>query len=347
MAEDSNVIREIGRLITGGYYDHQQIRISEWNRIRDIIRKVNEDIDFSKPEEKKEDKKYSKEYKDANLPHLLEKLHDEGKLSKDEYNYIEKALSVLKEAEKYENRHKGLMETYINSEEIWYNWLVNVRGIGPVIAANLIKNFGYCETFRHASSLWKYCGLHVVDGKAPKRQKGKKLDYKLSNRAFSWNIGESFVKQRTYPYREIYDLEKARRVKVLLKCRCENCGEPLVKRVEKKVAGKIQVTHPVTHKTKKDGKKGVYYCKDGNTLKKSIPESPMSMKHADNMARRKMEKIFLQNYWKTAREMKGLPIDDPYIIEHGKHRSYIEPVGVKRTLKPKEKKQEKKGSKKD
>lgn len=213
--EKQDVMREVGRLVTGGYYDHQEIRIKEWNRIRDILRKTNEGIDMSKPEEKQKEKTYAEKYKDTNIPFLLKDMLADGKLDQEEFDYIERTLKILKEAEKYEEHHKVLMEQYISREEIWINWLAKVRGIGPVIAASLIKNFGYCEKFQHVSSLWKYCGLHVVNGKAPKREKGKKLDFRLSLRTFTWKISDSFVKQRTVPYRGIYDSEKERQLKLM------------------------------------------------------------------------------------------------------------------------------------
>jgi len=46
--------------------------------------------------------------------------------------------------------------------------------------------------------------------------------------------------------------------------------------------------------------------------------------HIDLMARRKAEKIFLANYWLSARKMKGLDTRAPYSLEHG-HTTMIDP----------------------
>jgi hypothetical protein len=45
--------------------------------------------------------------------------------------------------------------------------------------------------------------------------------------------------------------------------------------------------------------------------------------HADLRARRKAVKIFLENYWVCAREIKGLEISKPYVFNDKKHTHYI------------------------
>ena len=50
-----DIIIELGRIATEGYYDYQEIRITQNNRIRDIIRRKLEGIPMDKPEEKKEE----------------------------------------------------------------------------------------------------------------------------------------------------------------------------------------------------------------------------------------------------------------------------------------------------
>jgi hypothetical protein len=62
------------------------------------------------------------------------------------------------------------------------------------------------ERFPTVSSLWKYAGLgSIVEGKAVKREKGKKCDWNPKLKALCWKIAESFVKQRGSPYRELYE----------------------------------------------------------------------------------------------------------------------------------------------
>lgn len=62
-------------------------------------------------------------------------------------------------------------------------------------------------------SLWHYCGLHVVDGRSPRRQKGRVADWNPDARTavlMPGGIADSIVRRRTPRYRDIYDATKAR-----------------------------------------------------------------------------------------------------------------------------------------
>jgi len=220
---ESNLLKELGHIIVGGYYDHQAVRTQVMNRIRDVIRKKNEGIPLSKVEEKKEKKAFDKRYSDKWLPLLLDEMKKSNKMTEEEYEYITKLLEAEKKAHAYEQAYKPLMEQYIKTEPLYTKWLGRIKGIGPVLAANLIHHFGYCdgkyedgrERVPHVSSLWRYAGMHVVNGKAPKRQRGQKVDYNTKARTLVWKITDSFIKQRTSPYREIYDSEKKRQLTLM------------------------------------------------------------------------------------------------------------------------------------
>ncbi len=211
------LVAEIGRVIVGGYYDYQELRKANMNRIRDIIRRRNEGIPADKPEDKKPDseKSYGSKYNDKNIGKLLRQMVAEGKLTEAEREYIEKAYDAFMKAKQLEAIYKRLMDSYLRKEPIWWEWLRHIKGISTVLGASLIKHFGYCEKFPRISSLWRYCGLHVVDGKAPRRERGKKIDFNPKMRTLAWKIGDSFIKQRTMPYRMIYDQEKARQLRLI------------------------------------------------------------------------------------------------------------------------------------
>jgi len=211
-----NIIHELGRLSSSAYYDHQQVRIQGVNRVRDIIRKRVEGIKFDEVEQKKpEEEKYKALFKDSEIPALLERLKNEDKITQREYAYITKMMEVHKNAEKYEKEYQKLMMEFVENEEIYQKFLKHIKGISAVLSASLIKEFGYCEKAQHISSLWKYTGMHVVEGEAPKRKKGVKLDFNLRLRTLIWKIGDSFIKQRTPFYRDIYDREKAKQLKIM------------------------------------------------------------------------------------------------------------------------------------
>lgn len=52
------------------------------------------------------------------------------------------------------------------------DWIAEQRGIGLPGFARLLGVTGDISRFATVSKLWKYLGLHVVDGHAPKREKG-------------------------------------------------------------------------------------------------------------------------------------------------------------------------------
>jgi len=68
------------------------------------------------------------------------------------------------------------------------------------------------------------CGKKGI-GSKPKR--GRSVDYNPKFKTLAWKIADSFIKQRTPYYRAIYDLEKARQVK-LMELKAENAPETLL-----------------------------------------------------------------------------------------------------------------------
>lgn len=86
--------------------------------------------------------------------------------------------------------------------------MIKIRGIGPILAAKcaLMIDITKCPT---VSSLWKFAGLSVVDGKADRPRKGEKLTYNANLKIVAFQIGDCMIKTNS-PYRAIYDKEKAR-----------------------------------------------------------------------------------------------------------------------------------------
>ena len=305
----ATVIYTLLKISSEGYDDYQHVRIAQNNRIRDLIRRKAEGIPLDYPEDKKENKTFDLKYKTENLPNILDELVKDKKLSKMELKYIKELQGIAEIAEKTENYYKSLMLKVLKQEELWKDWLLKVKGIGPILGAGLIKNFGYCETYVHISSLWRHCG-YDPEGALPK-QVGKKTHYNPKLKTFVWKISESLLKQRSQPYREVYDNEKERQVKLMEKCQCICCGKG-----------------PKEHsRNKKKYRDMEYHCKDGEIYSPDVPLAPMSLKHADNRAKRKAVKIFLQHYWLVARKMKGLEVSKPYPFDKlgEKHKHYISP----------------------
>ena len=205
MKEDK-MLKYVGRIIAGAYYDYQEVRKSMMNRIRDIVRKKAEGIPFDAVEEKQEDKNFDKKYSDDKLLETLALIRDE--LSDGEYEYMTKIFSLTNDAKRMEQQYKKVMQEYITSEIIYRDFLRHIRGVSTVLSANLIKEFGYCEKYKYVSSLWKHCGFDVQNGTAPRREGGKRITYNPRLRNLGWKIADSMIKQRTPLYRGLYDAEK-------------------------------------------------------------------------------------------------------------------------------------------
>ena len=79
--KQNNLLANLGRIIAGSYYDHQEVRIREMHRIRDIIRRKIESIPLTGSVEKKKKKKekFKEKFKDKEIPKYLKQLLKEGK----------------------------------------------------------------------------------------------------------------------------------------------------------------------------------------------------------------------------------------------------------------------------
>jgi hypothetical protein len=268
----------IAQVVAGGFYDLQGARIRSSNQIRGLVRTWVEGVDTSKPAPEKEDgeKARGKVYNDEKMKLMLAEMVASQKLGAEESEYITALLNLLKSAEKQEKAWVNQLGKMIEHEPMWTEFLIGVKGISTILTANLLREFAYCERYGHVSGLWKWCGLDVVNGVAPKLKRGEKIGWSPRCKTLCWKISDSFIKQRTWPYREVYDVEKAKQLE----------------RLEAKTA-----------------------------------DAPKSKLHAENRARRKAAKMFLQHYWLVGRMIKGLPVDKPYVLEHlAGHDTYLVPV---------------------
>ena len=303
--QEINLKAELGRMIAGSFYDHQEVRITEFNRVRDIIRRKMENIPLvNSVEEKKEDEdKFKNKFVDKKIPEYLEQLNTEGKITDQERFYVERILSVQKNAEKYEKEYKKLMEEFVESESIYNEFLTKIKGISAILSANLLKEFGYCEKAPNISSLWKYTGMHVENGEAPVRKKGEKLSFNAKLRTLCYKISDSFVKQRTPFYREIYDKEKERQVGLM-----------------------NEVLNKLSKEQEKELKKIKKRKEKRDFFNQFNPKAPVSLLNADMRARRKMVKIFLAHYWQASKELSHSQKENhksvakPYVEEKLNHK---------------------------
>ncbi len=116
----------------------------------------------------------------------------------------QETLTILKKQEAAVNRELERLA----KRHIMADWVLATRGLGLPGFARIVGVTGSFERFATVSKVWKYLGLAVVNGEAPKKRRGEKLDYSPQGRVVCFQISESIVKLGG-PYRELYDRKKA------------------------------------------------------------------------------------------------------------------------------------------
>lgn len=89
------------------------------------------------------------------------------------------------------------------------DWIKNQPGIGLPGFARLMGITGPLDNFANVAKLWRYMGMSVDGGSAPKRKKGEKVNYSPQGRVLCHQLGDSIVKVGKGPWREAYDVKKA------------------------------------------------------------------------------------------------------------------------------------------
>lgn len=89
------------------------------------------------------------------------------------------------------------IQSWLKGEEIYTEWLINVKGVGPILSAGLIAWIEDITKFATISKLWRYSGMAVAeDGRAERRVKGQKICWNPRMKNLCWKLGESFVKTK-------------------------------------------------------------------------------------------------------------------------------------------------------
>jgi len=296
--------QNLSRIAVGAYQDMQEMRKASMNRVRDIVRKKNEDIPFDQTEEEKEDRSFDKKYKDENLPELIQQMHDEGKLTEREFEYLESMLQAGQQAEKLENEYNKVMEITA-AEPLYREWLTHVTGVSTTLTARLMNHIGYAEDAERVRNLWSYAGLTPDSS----REKGEQLSYNPDLKTTAWTVADTMVKMGDKSrYRtEFYDPYKEKQLD-----RMDQVEEAKEEGYEIEVR-EIQDhnnTVPVT-----------VAVKDGEEKQLFKGTAPESRGHANNRALRYLAKKFLKHYWAIARDIKGLDVPEEYIIAYGGHKN--------------------------
>ncbi len=211
-------------------------------------------------------------------------------ISEDELEgMFDESLNAFESAEKIASK---AMVKYLPGIPIWEQWLKHVRGMGDVLAAQLVAMVQPIGDFDTPSKLWAYaCGVPGDDGRVGLK-KGEQPHHNTALKVVCYLIGEAFIKspprkEGQVSYREFYDRYKARDA-------------------EKHAAEMVQFLAD-----KKTGK--------------AVGGGRWSDLHMNTRARRYAYKMFLSHLWQVMREIEGLPIRVPYVIEQLGHTGYVSP----------------------
>lgn len=140
-------------------------------------------------------------------------------------------LETLKAQERAVDRQLvRLAKTHIMAD-----WVADCPGLGYGGFARIVGVTGDFMLFANVAKVWKYMGMHVEDGHAPKRERGVKGNWSPQGRVVCHQIADSIVKLKGGRYRTQYD--QTRR-SLLARPRFGDSGCPMGQ-VHKDKAGKV------------------------------------------------------------------------------------------------------------
>lgn len=100
---------------------------------------------------------------------------------------------VAEDLKRLENTIYRELYRLVEKHPLYSFYLLRVKGVGPALSAYLIAVLNPAR-FDTVSKMYKYTGLHVVDGRAPRRIPGQSADYNPKARTMMFRLGESFRK---------------------------------------------------------------------------------------------------------------------------------------------------------
>ncbi len=328
MKEKEESLKEVGRIMAGGYQDTQEIRKATLSRIRSVLRRKLEGLEPDEVEEKKKEKDFEKKYADKELPDLLKKLENKGKLTQKEYSYIEMCLTIAHESAKIENKYKKAMLEYVQTEPIYTVFLSKIRGIAEVLSAFLIKEFGYCEVTIYDKKKKKIIGRETGNKrkfeKALKKYEEEK-DIPRDERRYSMKGYSNMSKLWAHTGNSVTDGVAPRKKKGELVT-----YSPELRTLTWKISDCLMKhNHGIyrqIYTTEKQKQVAREYEK--GELKSKFrgyeeEETKLKLIHAHNRALRKIRKLFLSHYWSCSRELMELPCVPTYVEEKLGHKDII------------------------
>lgn len=216
----------------------------------------------------------------------------------------------------------------VSRSKVW-PWLSHVKGIGERLGGMLIGliDIEKCNT---PSALWRFAGLAVVCAECGKAS--------LVTACLSCKIPVR-VSEQACP-----------------RCQgpitradwCTNCQKVTAGRGERRVKGEKLAYNNILKKTSYlIGRQFIMqavqpyeglYRKWREEADLRHPDWPPGRR--DNLARRKMIKLFLEHLWRRWREAEGLPTREPYVASMPGHAAYLPPPAETTISRRKKKKEQ-------
>jgi hypothetical protein len=101
----------------------------------------------------------------------------------------------------------------LTKEHPVHEWIDQIIGLSGKQFAELVLLIGPLWKYPNPQKVYKRLGLHVVEGKALRKAKGKFLGYNTRCKGWAFNVGDQIVKSNgnsgPSPYRRYYDKKKA------------------------------------------------------------------------------------------------------------------------------------------
>ena len=196
---------------------------------------------------------------------------------------------------------EGLVRNIVSDHLVWTNWAQDVKGVGPITLGLILGEIDINRA-HSISALWRYSGYAVINGQRQRPTKGQKLDY---NRRL-----------KTYVFRQMSSLMRA-----------GGAYSELYYRFREEEEAKV-AKNPDPNERADTTEESIVEERaiENEQPDGSEPSIPKNKMHVHLRAIRRMAKVWLSHLWVVWRTAEGLPVSQPWIIEHGGHTDYIAPM---------------------